>query len=439
MWENSCIMLGINILLAIFTVYIFFFYFDLFFQRKKSIMAMIGFIAFFWWQLKISEIIIRLPLALNIFATIGITLFAAISIFDGEFWKICFFSISFDAMWMLMETLSGYVLRTYCGELAELQPLGAFLSKFLFFFVLIALKRVFTNEKVKELPARYSILLIFIPVGSIYIMNNIFMLGYKVNGNYNKGNIQSAIAVIILLCMNILIFYIYMKLADDLQLRRINSVYAQQLELCERHQNEMEISMIRMRDIRHNMRNNYVAILAYAERGECDKIIRFVNDVTEDGNLKISTVTNSGNIVIDSLLGYWHMVAQSEGIDFRVDLLIPIEMLFKGADLSLIIGNLLENAVEAAREVEGRKYIRISVKFDKSNLLIFVENNYKRSLIKAKDGKLKSTKEDTENHGIGLKSVCRVVEKYQGTVMIDDSVPNRFIVRVVMYGTENIT
>ncbi len=439
MWENSGILFGINILLAFFTVYIFFFYFDVFFQRRKSMMAITGFVVFMGWELNIAEIIYRLPAALNICATIGVTLFAATNIFEGEFWEKCFFAISFDAMWMLMETLSGYVLRIYFGELADLQPLGAFLSKLLFFIVLISLKRVFTNERIRELPAKYSILLIFISIGSIYIMNNIFMLGYKVNGNYGEGNIQSAVTVIILLCMNILVFYIYMKLADDLQLRRINSVYAQQLELCERHQSEMEISTLRMKDIRHNMRNNYVAILAYAERGECDKIIRFVNDVAEDGKLNISSVTNSGNIVIDSLLGYWHMAAQNEGIEFRVDLCIPMQMPFKGADISLILGNLLENAVEAARKVEEEKYIRVSVKYDKSNLLIFVENNYKDPLIKTKDGKLKSTKEDTENHGIGLRSVCRVVDKYQGAVTVDDSVPNRFLVRVVMYGAEIIT
>ena len=177
MWENSGILFGINILLAFFTVYIFFFYFDVFFQRRKSMMAITGFVVFMGWELNIAEIIYRLPAALNICATIGVTLFAATNIFEGEFWEKCFFAISFDAMWMLMETLSGYVLRIYFGELADLQPLGAFLSKLLFFIVLISLKRVFTNERIRELPAKYSILLIFISIGSIYIMNNIFMLG----------------------------------------------------------------------------------------------------------------------------------------------------------------------------------------------------------------------------------------------------------------------
>lgn len=174
-----------------------------------------------------------------------------------------------------------------------------------------------------------------------------------------------------------LVFYIYIKLADDLQLRRMTSVYEQQLDLCERHQQERELSILRLRDMRHNMKNNLVSILAYAENGDNEKIIRFVNEIMEEGGIKTSTVTNSGNIVIDSLIGYWYVEAKKVGIDFSVNLNIPMEMPFRGADICTILGNLLENAVEAAQKAEGKKYIRLHMKYDKNNLLLFVENNYK--------------------------------------------------------------
>lgn len=74
------------------------------------------------------------------------------------------------------------------------------------------------------------------------------------------------------------------------------------------------------------------------------------------------------------------------------------------------------------------------MKYNKNNLLIFVTNTYKGALIKTKDNRLKSTKIDAENHGVGLSSVYRAASKYYGTVVIDDSVPERFVVRVVLYG-----
>lgn len=428
---------GTDILFIIFAVYLFFYYFDIFLKRRKrTVLSMIGLVIFMAWQFEMSSVNL-LPAYGNIIVTIITTLFAVAQIYEGKFWNKCIFTIAFNAIWMLIETISGNILLTYCCEFTDLQALGtlgSFTSKIVFMIAITALKRVFTKDEIKELPVRYSFMLVLIPIGSIYIMNNIFMLGYKLHSN--RANIQSAVTAVILLGVNVLVFYIYIKLADDLQLRRMTSVYEQQLDLCERHQQERELSILRLRDMRHNMKNNLVSILAYAENGDNEKIIRFVNEIMEEGGIKTSTVTNSGNIVIDSLIGYWYVEAKKVGIDFSVNLNIPMEMPFRGADICLILGNLLENAVEAAQKAEGKKYIRLHMKYDKNNLLLFVENNYKGVLIKTKDKRLKSTKTDAENHGVGLSSVYRIAAKYYGVVTIDDDVANRFLIRVVLYGKQ---
>lgn len=428
---------GTDILFIIFAVYLFFYYFDIFLKRRKrTVLSMIGLVIFMAWQFEMSSVNL-LPAYGNIIVTIITTLFAVAQIYEGKFWNKCIFTIAFNAIWMLIETISGNILLTYCCEFTDLQALGtlgSFTSKIVFMIAITALKRVFTKDEIKELPVRYSFMLVLIPIGSIYIMNNIFMLGYKLHSN--RANIQSAVTAVILLGVNVLVFYIYIKLADDLQLRRMTSVYEQQLDLCERHQQERELSILRLRDMRHNMKNNLVSILAYAENGDNEKIIRFVNEIMEEGGIKTSTVTNSGNIVIDSLIGYWYVEAKKVGIDFSVNLNIPMEMPFRGADICLILGNLLENAVEAAQKAECKKYIRLHMKYDKNNLLLFVENNYKGVLIKTKDKRLKSTKTDAENHGVGLSSVYRIAAKYHGVVTIDDDVANRFLIRVVLYGKQ---
>ncbi|MEQ2411947.1 sensor histidine kinase [Blautia acetigignens] len=426
---------GTDILFIIFAVYLFFYYFDIFLKRRKrTVLSMIGLVIFMAWQFEMSSVNL-LPAYGNIIVTIITTLFAVAQIYEGKFWNKCIFTIAFNAIWMLIETISGNILLTYCCEFTDLQALGtlgSFTSKIVFMIAITALKRVFTKDEIKELPVRYSFMLVLIPIGSIYIMNNIFMLGYKLHSN--RANIQSAVTAVILLGVNVLVFYIYIKLADDLQLRRMTSVYEQQLDLCERHQQERELSILRLRDMRHNMKNNLVSILAYAENGDNEKIIRFVNEIMEEGGIKTSTVTNSGNIVIDSLIGYWYVEAKKVGIDFSVNLNIPMEMPFRGADICLILGNLLENAVEAAQKAEGKKYIRLHMKYDKNNLLLFVENNYKGVLIKTKDKRLKSTKTDAENHGVGLSSVYRIAAKYHGVVTIDCELPVFFrLNRVSLY------
>lgn len=178
------------------------------------------------------------------------------------------------------------------------------------------------------------------------------MLSFTADGNHARFN--SVIAAIILLGMNVLIFYIYMKLADDLCLRRMTSIYEQQLELCERHQQEREISILQFRDAKHNMKNNLVSILAYAVNRDYEKIIAFINEILGTGGIVTTDISHSGNIVIDSLISYWFMVAKQKKIEFSVDICVPMLMPFKGADICLILGNLLENAVEAAEKVEEK-------------------------------------------------------------------------------------
>lgn len=221
-------------LLAMFTVYLFFLYFGMFFERrKKNIRVLLGIIVLVLWQVGIPEVINELPKAWNIGTTVGLALFVVVNVFEGKAWMKSFFAVTFAAIWMLAEMLIGSVLMIYGESIVERQIFGAFASRLLFFLIILALRKVFTNEKVTGLPTGYSILIIFIPTGSIYIMNAVFVLAYRTDWEYAEG--YSLVSGLILLFINVLIFYIYIRLADDLRIRRMNLVYEQQLDLCARH------------------------------------------------------------------------------------------------------------------------------------------------------------------------------------------------------------
>lgn len=358
----------VDVISSAFSTYLIIVYLDIFFGRKRLNGLHIGvYLVFFIWQLVISNYN-RLPGYVNICITIGLTLLISIITYGGKLWNKCIFVLAFNAIWMMTETLCGYVFMNYFDDYLTPKELGSVISKLMLLFVILALKKVFTDEYVKELPINYSVMLVLIPIGSIYIVNNLFMLSSGME--FDNENLKSLVASIILLIINILIFSIYMKLADEIELKRNNAVYEQQLELCERHQQERELSMLQIRDVKHNMKNNLVSILAYAENGECDKVIRFVEEIMENGDLNYTFISNTGNIVIDSLVNYWFSVAQSFGIEFNVKLNIPIQMPFRGADLCLILGNMLENAVEAAKKSDYEKFIQLDIKYDKGNLQI---------------------------------------------------------------------
>ena len=253
-------MTDVDILLA---YYILVFLILVFWRERRKAFGSCQF-RYLYWQTDIPNIIYKLSEAWSIGVTVGFTLFVVVNAFEGKLWMKIFFSITFDAVWMLVEMLIGSLLL-FCGKsIIEWYIFGSFTSKLLLFIVIVALRKVLTNEKILGVPPWHTMLIIFIPMGSIYIMNAVFMLAYRTEWEY--AGVYSLISGGILLCINVLAFYLYIKLADDLQIRRMNMLYEQQLELCERHQKKRRFPC--RKGCPAQYRNHLLVILAYMEKGE---------------------------------------------------------------------------------------------------------------------------------------------------------------------------
>ena len=91
---------------------------------------------------------------------------------------------------------------------------------------------------------------------------------------------------------------------------------------------------------------------------------------------------------------------------------IPEKLILHSFDLNVILGNLIDNAVEAASQTEEKK-LKIAIKLDKGILFINIRNSC-HGVADGKIQRLETTKEDAPNHGIGLRNISRIVEKYHG-------------------------
>ena len=90
---------------------------------------------------------------------------------------------------------------------------------------------------------------------------------------------------------------------------------------------------------------------------------------------------------------------------------LPILRL-RSFDLNVLLGNLLDNAIDASMQTEEKK-LNITIKLDKGVLFLYICNSCQR-IADGRSGFLETTKEDKTNHGIGLKNVRQIVEKYHG-------------------------
>ena len=164
------------------------------------------------------------------------------------------------------------------------------------------------------------------------------------------------------------------------------------------------------------MKNNMIYLKELLNT-DAEKAREFLDEYIGQ-NEATDEISKSENLAVDALINYKNMTAREKGITIHLESQIPAELPYESTDLSSILGNLLDNAIEATEKLEVEKDIFVSLMYRKEKLLIKVRNPYTGDLKKDRAGNYISEKKDRENHGIWLKSVRKVVEKYEGVMEI---------------------
>ena len=123
-------------------------------------------------------------------------------------------------------------------------------------------------------------------------------------------------------------------------------------------------------------------------------------------------ISSIGNRDIDSLLNYKIQKAEQVLSAVESDIHVPMELMPKSFDINVILGNLLDNAIEAAQG-SRRKWMKLVLRADRGVFLIHIANSC-AGPPKRKAGRFLSTKENAVEHGIGLQNVKRLIREYSG-------------------------
>ena len=345
----------------------------------------------------------------------------------------CMFTILICSVWMLVEVLCAMVLTVAGAQNATLSDAGNVISKLCMLLLSVLISHYMKVKNSPEISLRYFLVILLVPASSIYIMHNIFIIAAV----YDEFSKFSVFASLMLLLVNYVVFEIYDWMSRDAMVREQNRLYGQQLELCSRQAEERESLYLEIRRLRHDMKNYLSCLLGAVQTGEKKEAEMLIQEMLNDGiSNRTSEVSRSGNIVVDSLVNYKHDLAEKEGIMFEANVFIPVSLPFQSGHLAVILGNLLDNALEACRGVpEGQRYIKLDISYVKEMLQICIRNSYHATHRKDSSGRYLTTKKDTLDHGIGLSSVEQAVSCYHGE-MTAEGTGNEFRVSVVMYGSD---
>lgn len=364
---------------------------------------------------------------------VALTLIISSVSYKASLKRRCIFSMLVCAVWMLVETATGIVLRLAGMDGWELQTAGTVISlMFMFFFAVIAEHYAKRMDR-RDIPLRYAVAILTVPAGSVYLMHNIFLI----TSRHKEYAPFAIIASFLLLLLIYMIFEVYGRMADEAEAQEKNLLYEQELDLLSRQVQEREEYDMEMRRLRHDMKNHMSSLLGMLQGNDTKHAEEYVRGMMQGASdCRPGDVSRTGNAIVDSLVNRKCGIAREEGIVFDANVFLPAELPFRGGHLTIVFGNLLDNAIEACREMEeGKRYITLDASYEKKVLMLAVANSYHGERKKNRAGKYVTTKKDRRSHGLGLSSVEQAVEAYRGQVDAEGK-DGVFRVSVVMYGTE---
>ena len=196
-------------------------------------------------------------------------------------------------------------------------------------------------------------------------------------------------------------------LFDKLIAKRVASF---EKEILQKYYAEVENMYGKMRGWRHDYRHHIQTMKVHAANREYEEIDRYL-DMLDDDLTNVETVIKTGNRMADAILNSKLSLAAQKDIQVKADAKIPVSLTVSELDLCIVIGNLLDNAIEACMELPPEeRLIRIYMEM-KGNYLYMALTN---TAAGKKKQSFRSTK--GEGHGFGIARADDIVKKYGGYI-----------------------
>lgn len=182
-------------------------------------------------------------------------------------------------------------------------------------------------------------------------------------------------------------------------------------DLMENQYEEIKGVYMDMRGWRHDYHNHMQVMKAQLALGNLNEIREYLNALEKELD-HVDTLVKSGNLMVDAILNSKLTLARRQSISVNCKVKVPEKLPIEDVDLCVILGNLMDNALEACRQIEEKdRFLRIYMAINKSQLYLSIQNSAKadpdfeeQNYITKKRG----------NHGLGMKRVQTATEKYHG-------------------------
>lgn len=325
---------------------------------------------------------------------------------------------------IIIVILSGFINFTiYFANPHFSSIMGLIGIKFISFIVVLVLGK-YSNLKDKDkISLTFWLAIIFIPLGTIRIILLILQLN-----DLSTAKLISGIAIMFII--NIITFSLYDNVSnmykskmDSIILRQQNLHYLQQYEL-------IKASIDKTNAINHDIKKHILMLDSLIKRNQKDKALEYIEQIINTSKNK-KIISNSGNIAIDSIINFKLQEAYNQNIKVKTKILVPQNINVADFDLTVILANLIDNAINGTCRLDNNRFINIQFIYKKNTLFIHIENSFDGK-VKYKNDKLVTLHNNKDKHGYGIMNIKAAMKKYDGIIEINHT-QNLFVVDIMLY------
>ncbi len=286
-------------------------------------------------------------------------------------------------------------------------------AKFLAFSILKPIKKSSFNSQ-KKFPLWFKLGTAILPFTSTFIIILLYRYSYLVADITYQ--ISTLIAAILLIIANLLILFVIDK--QEVYFRTTERLLFAEAQIKKQvsHYSELYSQQESLKKFRHDSKNFYTSLISILETLTVQEAIAYIKNKMQIETYKSNTI-NSGHPVIDAIIHSKNLYAQKYEISIETIIKITTPILIDELELGVLIGNALDNAIEAVENLEENvsKTIILNIVSSGDMLSIEVSNPTKNNIDVQN---LKSTKKDKLMHGYGLPGIEAITNKYNGNLSI---------------------
>lgn len=292
-------------------------------------------------------------------------------------------------------------------------------SRIILFLFLIIIKRISVIKKKNVIDMSNKEWLQFL-IFPIFTLITVIVMTNSMVTSYHEDivNVYYVIAIV-LIVLNMVVFHLINEILENSQRIREADVLKQQsigqLELYNSFRKNYDIQRKRT----HEYKNQIMCIDSLLKKKNYNKLEEYINSIFDklDGQLDM---VDTNNEVVNAVINAKYYEALQKDVLFILKINDLSHIKVSDEDIVTILSNLLDNAIEAAGQCEiDKRTVGIKLLYEDDVLSIAVSNSYKTEPEIMEDGYMRTIKDDKEQHGLGIRNVVAILEKYNAEYIID--------------------